>query len=331
MKSLIVVLLFFSIGCAKPVSNLKDPQSKKENSSEDGSKTPPADDSKEVNEPDPSPIPNDPITGNVVCYLGEKSDNKNCMLTTDINEVINKLDYKYKKPSRFLNNPDQYRRPYHLLDLDSIDLLSKVSPNFQIGEFLVRHKGQYGILAPILIEMLQNIRETLEAAIHINSGYRSPAYNKSVGGANYSRHQYGDAVDMWSDKHSLDELKKECIAKGASFYQLYKTHIHCDWRNDDLNPAFYPPLLDQPLMFSSMAEFKLQSHLEYEKSSNTLYISHPEAEEASSELLYEWTIVTGRGVVKTKNYQPKLNLDGFLDVRAVHVDIGGAVRVSIKF
>lgn len=327
MRVLIIILLFISIGCAKPESNVIDTSTKASDGGEDNkdSTSPPNEDKNKEEE-----SPEEPINGNIVCFLGEASDLKTCMVTTDIKDIVTKNEYKYKKPSRFLNNPDQYRQPYHLLDLDQIDPLLYVSKNFQIGEFLVRFKGQYGILAPVLIEKLQLLREALQAPIHINSGYRSPTYNKSVGGANYSRHMYGDAVDMWSSEQSLDALKQQCIERGASFYQLYRTHIHCDWRNYDLDPAFYPPLLEQPMSLTPMAEFQSQSDLSYHKGSNTVYVTHPEAEEAHDDLRYDWTVVTRNAEYKVTNYQPELSLKNYKNVEQVYVDIGSAVRVEIE-
>ena len=330
MRVLIIILLFISIGCAKPESNIIDTSNKSSDESGDNKDTTPPNEDENQEEETPDDPEEEPINGNIVCFLGETSDHKTCMVTTDIKEILRKKEYKYKKPSRFLNNPDQYRKPYHLLDLDQIDPLLYVSKNFQIGEFLVRFKGQYGILAPILIEKLQLLRDALQAPIHINSGYRSPTYNKSVGGANYSRHMYGDAVDMWSSEQSLDALKEQCIDQGASFYQLYRTHIHCDWRNHDLDPAFYPPLLEQPMSLTPMAEFQIQSELTYHKASNTVRVSHPEAEEAHDDLRYDWTIVTKQAVYTVINYQPELDLNAYSKVEKVYVDIGSAVRVEIE-
>jgi uncharacterized protein YcbK (DUF882 family) len=44
--------------------------------------------------------------------------------------------------------------------------------------------------------MLQAIRSHFDQPITITSGYRSPAYNKKVGGASNSQHLYGKAADF---------------------------------------------------------------------------------------------------------------------------------------
>jgi uncharacterized protein YcbK (DUF882 family) len=64
-------------------------------------------------------------------------------------------------------------------------------------------------------------------------------YNEGVDGATWSRHIYGDAVDMYSDTLSLAELAEACNDLGAGFTKLYTTHVHCDWRDHELDRAFF--------------------------------------------------------------------------------------------
>ena len=40
------------------------------------------------------------------------------------------------------------------------------------------------------------VREEFDKPMIITSGYRSPSYNESIGGAEYSPHMYGRAVDV---------------------------------------------------------------------------------------------------------------------------------------
>lgn len=44
--------------------------------------------------------------------------------------------------------------------------------------------------------VLDPLREFLELPIIINSGYRSPALNRAVGGSKNSQHMYGQAADI---------------------------------------------------------------------------------------------------------------------------------------
>ncbi len=141
-------------------------------------------------------------------------------------------------------NADQYRTPVRFLDLFEIAPNTRVAPNFVLSEFISLRKGRYGIISPVLIDKLQAIRDQIQAPIKVNSGYRSPGYNaRTPGSAKWSRHMYGDAVDMWSPAISLGEMQEQCLDQESSFTLLYETHIHCDWRNDFLSFLFFdnPP------------------------------------------------------------------------------------------
>ena len=73
----------------------------------------------------------------------------------------------------------------------------------------------------------------------VSSAYRNVSYNAGVGGVTYSRHQYGDAVDLQTQMTDLESLAELCDLYVASFVSVYESHVHCDWRDDPLEPAFY--------------------------------------------------------------------------------------------
>jgi len=45
--------------------------------------------------------------------------------------------------------------------------------------------------------LLEPIRELAAGSVHVNSGYRSEAVNRAVGGSETSRHRSGAAADIW--------------------------------------------------------------------------------------------------------------------------------------
>lgn len=143
-------------------------------------------------------------------------------------------DYAYASHSS-----DQYRKPLRFIDLSSADSDLAIAENFLLSEVLQEWKGRFGVYQPHVVAKLQQIRDTTGGSIVINSAYRSPAYNSSVGGATYSRHMYGDAVDMKSNVVSLSELRSICEGLGAGYTGTYTTFIHCDWRNDPLDSGFF--------------------------------------------------------------------------------------------
>ncbi|MEY2832270.1 MAG: hypothetical protein RLZZ574_1528 [Cyanobacteriota bacterium] len=68
--------------------------------------------------------------------------------------------------------------------------------------------------------------------IHINSWYRPPSINKSVGGKQYSRHQFGDAVDLRSDYYSPRQIFKLLEADHNGGFHAYHAFCHIDWRGE---------------------------------------------------------------------------------------------------
>jgi len=77
---------------------------------------------------------------------------------------------------------------------------------------------------------------------NINSAYRNPVHNISVGGKDNSRHIYGDAVDLNNDSQSLDEYNKRYRAAKQAHADWLEDFegktgpckaecVHADWRN----------------------------------------------------------------------------------------------------
>jgi zinc D-Ala-D-Ala carboxypeptidase len=60
---------------------------------------------------------------------------------------------------------------------------------------------------------LEMVRALIQCPIHINSGYRSPALNKAIGGARNSQHTRGEAADIVAPGFGTPaELVKAIIA-----------------------------------------------------------------------------------------------------------------------
>ena len=76
----------------------------------------------------------------------------------------------------------------------------KITNNFSIKEFECRDGSgmPVNIISNIidLAEQLQILRDYVDKPIQINSGYRSPEYNKKIGGASRSMHKEGKAGDI---------------------------------------------------------------------------------------------------------------------------------------
>ncbi len=89
-----------------------------------------------------------------------------------------------------------------------------------------------------LAENLQVLRDFLGTSLHINSGYRSPAHNKKVGGAKFSQHVEGKAADISSSKFTPDQIHAailKLIGEGKmkdSGLGIYDSFVHYDVRDN---------------------------------------------------------------------------------------------------
>lgn len=76
------------------------------------------------------------------------------------------------------------------------DWNKKLSKNFSAYEFACNDKSDKFKVATELVETLQQIRDHFGKPVIINSAYRTPAYNASIGGSSRSQHCMGTAADI---------------------------------------------------------------------------------------------------------------------------------------
>ena len=106
---------------------------------------------------------------------------------------------------------------------------------FKAAEFASRGNGKLRNLKR-KVAALDDIRATVGHPIVILSGHRDEAYNRKIGGARYSRHVVGDAVDI--SLRGLSDIRRYqlmwlLLSKGfMSFgsYARYPTMLHADMR-----------------------------------------------------------------------------------------------------
>lgn len=113
-----------------------------------------------------------------------------------------------------------------------------LSPNFKLSEFACKDGTQvpekYIGNVQLLMNNLQALRAELGLPIHINSGYRTDAYNKSVGGKPDSAHRGAMAADITVIGKSPAQVKAaiEKLIKAGKMHNggigLYKTFVHYD-------------------------------------------------------------------------------------------------------
>lgn len=105
-------------------------------------------------------------------------------------------------------------------------------PNFRPSEFACRGSGLVPTAKQFFdsLDCLQALRRAHGKPLFINSAYRSPKYNKSIGGASRSQHPLGRAFDV--SIGNLDPFAFEELAISYGFQGIgrYKTFIHIDTR-----------------------------------------------------------------------------------------------------
>lgn len=109
----------------------------------------------------------------------------------------------------------------------------KLSANFKVREFRSKCGSDEILIDDKLVTLLQKMRDKF-GVINISSAYRTPAYNKKVGGVSNSQHLYGLAADITlQDSSRLLEAAQyaEKIGfTGVGLDDKYEFYMHVDTR-----------------------------------------------------------------------------------------------------
>lgn len=81
-----------------------------------------------------------------------------------------------------------------------------------------------------LIDRLNQLRSEIETSLTVNSGYRCPAHNKSVGGAAHSLHVEGMAVDISTTEPEFQSRFVELAKPIFGGVIVYSRWVHVDTR-----------------------------------------------------------------------------------------------------
>lgn len=110
----------------------------------------------------------------------------------------------------------------------------RISPHFRVREFHSKHDPEDVVIVDeALVKLLENIRNFTGKPVHINSGYRSKAYNATLKNASpKSQHCEGKAADIWIDGYSPAKVAEiaECYLGSSGGIGIYKTFTHVDVR-----------------------------------------------------------------------------------------------------
>ena len=158
-------------------------------------------------------------------FYNGKIDNKN---TADYRKAVLNLQKKYfpksEQDGRYGNNTEILLR-----NAERVRLYCK---NFKLEEFSCECGGKYCTKFPSLISIrllknLQKTRNKLGVPMTITSGIRCQRWNTICGGATFSRHMTGQAIDFVSDKTKTFTQRKKLIdwyikLYGSNYAYQYK-------------------------------------------------------------------------------------------------------------
>lgn len=215
-----------------------------------------------------------------------------------------KTGYNYPDPTPLADGwQTQYAKPQYVTNIEDSKQDMMVSEHFWLRDYTGYRNGtkrfRNAIVMRKLVERVQQVRKRLDQPIIITSGYRSPGYNSSLSGAaTFSRHMYGDAVDIVSAHASAAELKSLCDQEDAYFSLAYADgHAHCDWRHKKLDEAFFPGGID-PEVHDMDPYFITGGRIKVEDLNHEFQLSLIEFmafEDHEGEPTYDWYIRTPNG------------------------------------
>ena len=101
-------------------------------------------------------------------------------------------------------------------------------------------------LIALVAAVLDPLREKYGKVIHVSSGYRCPAVNKSVGGSVTSQHMQGEAADIWVDAGAKGNFEigklivqlgnfDQVIFENVGANDLLPQWIHVSWKRQGYN------------------------------------------------------------------------------------------------
>jgi uncharacterized protein YcbK (DUF882 family) len=108
-----------------------------------------------------------------------------------------------------------------------------VSPTIKVKDFACRDGSDIILINPHLIEVLEKIRAHFNKNLLILSGYRTPPYNRKIGGAGISQHMFGNAADFRIDGVKPIEICTwlNTFHTGGIGLYVTKNFTHVDVRN----------------------------------------------------------------------------------------------------
>jgi len=124
-------------------------------------------------------------------------------------------------PDKAATHSEVYKKPAGFIEVTKENKDTYIAPHFQLKQFLCKQTGGYPKYVVLQEKLLLKLEMLLAKAnekhfrantFTVMSGYRTPAYNKSLGNVKFSAHQFGMAADIYIDSSNngvMDDLNRD--------------------------------------------------------------------------------------------------------------------------
>ena len=157
------------------------------------------------------------------------------------NQVNNYQIGLYKGPYKGLA---QYIAPAGLIEVDKHDMSLKLTPHVKVSNLICKQASGYPKYFYVNTKSLQMLEDLLAfvktrgidaSQFAFISAYRTPYYHRAIGSSAHSRHQYGDAFDLYVDEDGdgrMDDLNHDGKLTLADVDVLYRAFIEFQEQTD---------------------------------------------------------------------------------------------------
>lgn len=128
-----------------------------------------------------------------------------------------------------------YRPPEFFIDINTLTRAARsarASDNFSLEEYVRlpdRNGDRRCYVDAQIAQHVQDLRDAWGGPLILNSSFRSPRFNAAIGGALFSRHMYGDALDVAvPDTRRAQDFYNLALAIGVDFVDAFSNTVAAD-------------------------------------------------------------------------------------------------------